>query len=275
MKHLETRTETNTRRLKMKSGKFVMALLTCATSSVFAQDSPQCESANLDQGRNIFTVVNPASGAVNQQCFLTVQPSGSTAGRYTEGNYEILLSGGGGGGGGGSTGDDRSSGGGGQGGTGAVPSRTNTYLKPGVYRLTMGTGGLGGGASGSQQGPGGNAGNGNPTGVAEAYTGETIAGFPRAEQWARSDSYQVATGRGGVAGPSSAGSDSSGPRAPDGANGSSRRDSASESGFAGGHGFIKLTQLTQAPQAVTPAPAEVIPQQAPAPVERPIRKDRN
>jgi hypothetical protein len=84
----------------MKSGKFVMTLLTCATTSVFAQGTPQCESANLDQGQNIFTVVNPASGAVNQQCFLTVQPSGS-AGRYTEGNYEILLSGGGGGGGGG------------------------------------------------------------------------------------------------------------------------------------------------------------------------------
>jgi hypothetical protein len=273
MKHFETRTGTNTRRLKMKSSKLVLALLTCATSSVFAQGSPQCESANLDQGRNIFTVVNPAPGAVNQQCFLTVQPSGA-AGRYTEGNYEILLSGGGGGGGGGATGDDRSPGGGGQGGADAVPARTNTYLKPGVYRLTMGTGGLGGGASRSQ-GSGGNAGNGNPTGMADANTGETIAGFPRAEQWARSDSYQVATGRGGVAGPSSAGSDSSGPRAADGANGSSRRDGASESGFAGGHGFIKLTQLAQAPQAVTPDAPKVIPQQAPAPAERPMRKDRN
>ena len=189
----------------MKSGKFVMALLTCATTSVFAQGSPECESTNLDQGRNIFTVVNPASGAVNQQCFLTVQPAGA-AGRYTEGNYEIVLSGGGGGGGG-AAGNDRSSGNGGQGGADAVPARTNTYLKPGVYRLTMGTGGMGGGSSGSQ-GSGGNAGNGNPTGIVEAYTGETIAGYPRADQWARSDSYQVATGRGGVAGPSSPGSDS-------------------------------------------------------------------
>jgi hypothetical protein len=257
----------------MKSGKFVMAVLTCATTSVFAQDAPQCESTNMDQGRNIFTVVNPASGAVNQQCFLTVQPSGA-GGRYTEGNYEILLSGGGGGGGGGGTGTDRSSGSGGQGGAGAVPARTNTYLKPGVYRLTMGTGGLGGSASGSQ-GSGGNAGNGNPTGMMEAHTGETIAGYPRAEQWARSDSYQVATGRGGVAGPSGAGSDSSGPRAPDGANGSSRRDGASESGFGGGHGFIKVTQLAQATPAVRPAPAEVIQQPAPAPVQRPMRKDRN
>ena len=257
----------------MKSGKFVMAVLTCATTSVFAQDAPQCESANLDQGRNIFTVVNPASGAVNQQCFLTVQPSGA-AGRYTEGNYEILLSGGGGGGGGGAASDNRSSGSGGQGGAGAIPSRTNTYLKPGVYRLTMGTGGLGGGASGSQ-GSGGNAGNGNPTGMVEANTGEMIAGYPRAEQWARTDSYQVATGRGGVAGPSSVNSDSNGPRAADGSNGSSRRDGASESGFGGGHGFIKVTQLAQATPAVTPAPAEVIQQPAPAPVQRPMRKDRN
>jgi len=256
----------------MKSGKFALALLTCATTSVFAQDSPQCGPANFDQGRDLFTVVNPASGAVNQQCFLTVQPSGA-AGRYTEGNYEILLSGGGGGGGGGATGDDRSSGGGGQGGVGAVPARTNTYLKPGVYRLTMGTGGLGGGASASK-GSGGNAADGNPTGIVEAYTGQTIAGFPQAEQWAgRSGSYQVATGRGGVAGPSSSGADSSGPRAPDGANGSSRRDGASESGFQGGHGFIKLTQLSQAPEA-TPAPV-IIEQPAPAPIERPMKKDRN
>ena len=258
----------------MKSGKFVMALLTCATSSVFAQDSPQCDAANFDQSRNIFTVVNPASGAVNQQCFLTVQPSG-TAGRYTEGNYEILLSGGGGGGGGGGgSRDDRSSGVGGQGGAGAIPARTNTYLKPGIYRVTMGTGGMGGGASGSSN-SGGNAGNGNPTGIVEASTGQTIAGFPRAEQWARTDSYQVATGRGGVAGPSSADADSSGPRAANGANGSSRRDGASEAGFSGGHGYVKLTQLAQAPQAVAPAPAPVIQQQAPAPVERPMRKDRN
>ena len=259
----------------MKSGKFALALLTCATTSVFAQDSPQCGPANFDQGRDIFTVVNPASGAVNQQCFLTVQPAGA-AGRYTEGNYEILLSGGGGGGGGGGAGDNRSVGGGGQGGAGAVPARTNRYLKPGVYRLTMGTGGLGGGASGSQ-GSGGNAGNGNPTGVAEAHTGETIAGFARAELWAgNSESYMVATGRGGrggVAAPSGSVSDGSGPGAVNGANGSSR-EGPSESGYQGGHGFIKLTQLSQAP--VAPAPAPVI-QQAPAPqpVMRPMRKDRN
>ena len=139
----------------------------------------------------------------------------------------------------------------------------------------MGTGGLGGGASRSQ-GSGGNAGNGNPTGMAEANTGETIAGFPRAEQWARSDSYQVATGRGGASGQSSADSDTSGARAANGANGSSRRDGASEAGFSGGHGYVKLTQLAQAsPMVITPAPAAVIQQPAPAPVERPMRKDRN
>jgi hypothetical protein len=138
----------------------------------------------------------------------------------------------------------------------------------------MGTGGQGGYASGKES-KGGNAADGNPTGIVEASTGQTIAGFPQAEQWAgRSGSYQVATGRGGVAGPSSAVADGSGPRAMNGADGSSRRDSASESGFTGGHGFIKLTQLAQAPAA--PAPAAVIQQApAPAPVERPMRKDRN
>ena len=259
----------------MKSSKLAMAVLACATSSVFAQDAPQCESANLDPGRGIFTVVSPASGAVNQQCLLTVHPAGSTAGRFTEGSYEILVSGGGGGGGGGAGGKDSNSGGGGQGGAGAVPSRTTRTLSPGVYRLTMGTGGQGGYAAGSES-QGGNAANGNPTGIIVASTGETIAGYPRAEQWSgRTDSYQVATGRGGVAGQSSSGSDSNGPRAADGSNGSSRRDGASESGFGGGHGFVKLTQLAQATQAVTPAPAPVIQQQAPAPMERPMKKDRN
>ena len=262
----------------MKSGKFVLALLTCATSSVFAQDSsPQCGFTNFDQARGMFTVVNPAPGALNQQCFLTIHPAsapGSAPGRFTEGSYEILLSGGGGGG----AANDKKSGDGGQGGAGALPSRTTRQLSPGVYRLTIGTGGQGGGASGSS-GAGGNAGHGNPTGVVEAYSGQTIAGFPRAEMWAghSTESYMVATGsrggRAGMAGASSAVHDGSGPGAANGANGSSR-EGPSESGFAGGHGFIKLTQLAQAPQAVTPAPAAVI-QQAPAPVLRPIKKDRN
>jgi hypothetical protein len=260
----------------MKSGKLVLALLTCATSSVFAQaSSPQCEATNFDQALGIFTVINPAPGALNQQCFVTIHPAGSAAGRYTEGSYEILLSGGGGGGGGGGSGGrDSKSGDGGQGGAGALPSRTVHHLSPGVYRLTMGTGGQGGAAGWSSAG--GNAGHGNPTGVAEAHSGQTIAGFPRAEMWAGHQRYVVATA-GGMSGlmdgPSNAVHDGSGPGAINGPNGSSR-DGASESGSAGGHGFIKLTQLSQAPQAVTPAPAATIIQQAPAPV-RPARRDRN
>jgi len=260
----------------MKTGKLVLAFLTCASGSALAQSSaPDCGLANFDQRQDMFTVMNPAAGAVNQQCFLTVHPASEAReqGRFTEGSYEILLSGGGGGGGGGGSGNDSSSGDGGQGGAGAIASRTTRYLSPGVYRMTMGTGGLGGGASYSE-GSGGNAGDGNPSGMSEAHTGQNVAGFPNAEQWAgrSSGSYQVAAGRGGYPGPSNAVSDGSGPRAMNGANGQSR-DGPSESGFAGGHGYIKLTQLSQAPQAVVPAPAAII--ERPQPQLRPIKKDRN
>jgi len=62
-------------------------------------------SANADQTGNTFTIMNPAMGTVNQQCFLTVFPSGAAPDPshqyptpyFTEGNYVIKLSGGGGG----------------------------------------------------------------------------------------------------------------------------------------------------------------------------------
>jgi len=265
----------------MKTSKFALAFLTCATSSVFAQDSPQCEVTNFDQSRGIFTVINPAPGALNQQCFITVHPASAPAGRFVEGQYEILLSGGGGGGGGGASEPKAKPATGGQGGAGALPARTTRYLSPGVYRLTMGTGGLGGGAAVAPENPGGNAGHGNPTGVAEAYSGQTIAGFPRAEMWAghSAESYMVATGsrggRAGMAGPSSAVHDGSGPGAVNGPNGSSREGPA-QSGDQGGHGFIKMTLVAQAAApAVTPAPVIIERAPAPAPVLRPIKKDRN
>jgi hypothetical protein len=264
----------------MKTTRLVLAALTCASGSVFAQTSaPDCGLTNFDQRQDLFTVVNPASGARNQQCFLTVHAASpdNVRGRFTEGSYDIVVSGGGGGGGGGGAGKDSYSGSGGQGGAGAAPSRTTRHLAPGVYRMTLGTGGLGGGASYSE-GNGGNAGDGNPTGMTEAYSGQSIAGYPGAEQWAgRSENYQVAAGRGGYPGPSNAVSDGSGPGAVNGANGGQNRDGASESGFAGGHGYIKLTQLSQ-PQVVAPAPA---PTPAPAIIEqprqdlRPIKQDRN
>ncbi len=267
----------------MKTGRLTLVLLTFASGSVFAQqDSPQCVLTNYDKAQDAFTVMNPQPGMVNQQCFLTVHPAGAAlpsdpAGRFVEGSYEILLSGGGGGGGG-----DRARGGGGQGGAGAVPHKTKIDLTPGVYRLTMGTGGLGG-ASCPMEGrpgtfvrneplPGGRGNDGNPTGLAEAYSGKTIAGFPRAELWAGgAEQFDVASGRRipTVTVTSAAtGHDAPAQHGPNGGT----RDGPCEAGYAGGHGFIKLTLLAQ---AQAPAPAPVIqPAPAPEPVVRPKRKDR-
>jgi hypothetical protein len=277
----------------MKTSKLALVFLTCTTGSVFAQDnSPYCVNTNYDQTQDMFTVINPAPGALNQQCFLTVHPApapGSArpdglAGRFVEGEYEILLGGGGGGGGGGGASEEPKSkpAGGGKGGAGALPARTVQHLSPGVYRLTIGTGGKGGGAAASP-GAGENAAHGNPTGVAEAYTGQTIAGFPRAEMWAgySAESYEVAAGGRRIPSSSTAVQvhDGSGPGAINGSDGQSRDDS-SQPGADGGHGFIKMTLVAQAaPQAATPAtpPPAAAQEQAPAPkpVRRPIKKDRN
>jgi hypothetical protein len=276
------------------SSRLALVFLTCTSTSVFAQDgSPNCVVTNFDSAQNMFTVVNPAPNSLNQQCFLTIHPASAAASgpgsQFVEGSYEILLSGGGGGGGGGGGSEGRKiRGQGGQGGAGAVPVRTVTNLAPGVYRLTLGTGGRGGGscvmaretatnAVFVEPTPGTNGFNGNPTGLAEAYSGKTIAGFPRAENWAGTESYEVATGRRvPVAGPSSAVSDRNAPGAINGSDGMSREDGPCEPGFAGGHGFIKMTLLAQAapPPQAAPAPVVVEPAPAPKPITRP-RKDRN
>lgn len=167
----------------MKTAKFTLMFLACtAAIPAFAQNTPDsyCGVTNYDRARNMFTIVNPAPGTVNQQCFITVVPKDSwpggvpdlTTSQLVEGNYELTLSGGGGGGGGGTT---RAGGGGG--GAGAIPFTTVRYLKPGVYRLTIGSGGQGGAPNG------GKARNGAPTSLSDAYTGDTVAGFSRAEYW--------------------------------------------------------------------------------------------
>ena len=180
----------------MKNAVRLALLCMAATAApVFAQDaSPRCGSANFDQGRNAFTIRNPAADAVNQQCFLTVYPSGARPSEawqdpvsfLVEGSYVIELSGGGGGGGGGS-----GSGNGG-GGAGAAPARTVQYLAPGLYKLTIGTGGEGGSANGGWTWAG------NPTAMTNAYSGQLIAGFQGADVW-RQLNQAPGNGRGGVA----------------------------------------------------------------------------
>jgi len=165
----------------MKTAKFTLMFLACtAAVPAFAQNTPDsnCGITNYDRARNTFTIVNPTPGTANQQCFITVVAKDSwpggvpdlTASQLVEGNYEVTLSGGGGGGGSGATR------GGGGGGAGAIPFTTVRYLKPGVYRLTIGAGGRGAPS-------GGNAEHGAPTSLSDAYSGETVAGYTRAEFW--------------------------------------------------------------------------------------------
>ncbi|MBS1217991.1 MAG: rane protein [Proteobacteria bacterium] len=192
-----------------------LALLCMAAASVpaFAQSgSPMCGTTNFDQTQSAFTIVNPAAGAVNQQCFIVVHPGGAVPaearqypGSYlAEGKYMIELVGGGGGGGGGGSHMQ----GGGGGGAGAAPSRTTQYLAPGVYKLTIGTGGEGGSTYG------GSTGAGNPSSLTNVYTGQHIAGFAGADVWIPK-TQAAGSGTGGVAatGGSSGGSGGdSGPR---------------------------------------------------------------
>jgi len=200
-----------------------LALLCMAATAapVFAQNGlSQCGATNLDNTRNIYTVIKPVAGAVNQQCLLTVYPSAampdesrSQPGSYiVEGTYAIELSGGGGGGGGGAAKDQ----GGGGGGAGAAPSRTVQYLAPGVYKMTLGTGGDGGSANG------GRTESGNPTSLTRMNTGQLVAGFEGADTW-KQRSRASADGRGGVA---AAGGSSGG----DGGNSGAKTEDQAQSG---------------------------------------------
>lgn len=203
-----------------------MALLLLATTAVpaIAQNaSPQCGATNFDANQKIFTVINPASGAINQQCFFTVYKS-SEQSKYAnshrasflaEGSYAIELSGGGGGGGGGAS---RNQGGGG-GGAGAAPSQVVRYLAPGTYKMTIGTGGSGGSADGGKVGAG------NPTSLTNADTGQLIAGFQGADKWQPRITAGTGDGRGGVASPG-------GSRGGDGGDSSSMTERAAKAGGA-------------------------------------------
>jgi outer membrane protein OmpA-like peptidoglycan-associated protein len=200
-----------------------LALLCMAATAApaFAQNAiPHCGSTNLDYARNVYTVIKPVAGAVNQQCLLTVYPSAAMPdesrqqpGSYVvEGTYAIELSGGGGGGGGGASKDQ----GGGGGGAGAAPSRTVQYLAPGEYKMTLGTGGDGGSANG------GRTESGNPTSLTRVNTGQLVAGFEGADTW-RQRSQTAQDGRGGVA---AAGGSSGG----DGGNSGAKTEQMAQSG---------------------------------------------
>jgi len=174
-----------------------LALLCLAASpaTAFAQSTPQCGSTNYDQARSSYTIMNPAAGVVNQQCFITVYPTGAPpalarqnpASYLIEGSYAIVLSGGGGGGGAGAMRDK----GGGGGGAGAAPVRSDRFLAPGEYKLTIGTGGAGATTGVRSR-------DGNPSSIVNVSTGQLVAGSSGADRAAAVSSSGPSDGRGGV-----------------------------------------------------------------------------
>jgi hypothetical protein len=169
------------------------------------------------------------------------------------------------------------SGAGGGGGYSAVPVTNVRYLNPGVYRLTIGSGGQGGtaGPGGERVArSGGRGADGAPTSLSNANTGETVAGFARAESW---DGSYPLVAQGAYAGTPA----TSGESGATGGGGSGGKEATS--GFQGGNGFIKLALKDPVPQAApvqaapvqaAPARSETVTTPAPA-AARPARRDRN
>jgi hypothetical protein len=261
----------------MKTAKLTLMFLACAAAiPAFAQNSTdsRCGTTNYDSSRNVYSIGNPNPGTANQQCFITVVSKASWTGgspdlassQLVEGNYEVALSGGGGGGGGGGDGRETergrsSSGTGGEGGGSAIPVTTVRYLTPGVYRLTIGSGGQGGASNG------GHGADGAPTSLSNAYSSETLAGFPRAESW--DGSYPL------VAQAYSGAPAKSGGHGADGGTGGASGITGNH-GVQGGNGFIKLALKDAAPQAAPAMSSSSETITAPAPAAtRPARKDRN
>jgi hypothetical protein len=178
---------------------------------------PSCISANYDNQRALFTILNnpvrlsPRTGEavdtkgavlpvaqqpVNQQCILTVAPRGrAQGGELAAGRYTVYYSNGGDGGAGGT---QRYNGGGG-GGAGAVQQRTIVDLAPGTYKLTLGLGGPGGVACNDPL-PGGPGYPGSPTGLISLANGVAVAGTPGADSWKRPTRRELERMRGNLDG---------------------------------------------------------------------------
>ena len=210
----------------MKILKLALAALAgagagCATApfapQIVISALPNCLESNYDAQERLFTIrdlndiwADPTKNPANQQCLLTVGPSGDVAAASppTAGRYTVYLSNGGGGGAGGTMQSPIhgvAGGGGGGGGAGAEEVRTTVYLIEGVYKLTIGAGGPGGHvcapATNSAGGPGWY---GSPSNIVNVATGEVVAGVPGADAYARPTVYQheklAGTGRPGQGG---------------------------------------------------------------------------
>lgn len=162
-----------------------------SSAPLAASDMPNCFDTNYDRERNLFTMRDERTGAVNQQCLLTVTPRDELASpaRLLAGSYTLYLANGGGGGAGGTLQSGKfgsTGGGGGGGGAGAMETQTIVNLTPGVYKLTLGAGGPGGTACMPRAGFGGGPGwVGSPSNMIRLATGELIAGVAGADSYAR------------------------------------------------------------------------------------------
>ena len=184
----------------MKSVKLALSLLACfgagcttvpSTNQVSTANLPNCFDNNYDGQRRLFTMKNSPANAANQQCLLTVFPSGSagSASRLVAGNYMVHVTNGGGGGAGGTLegGVGSSGGGGGGGGAGSKETETPVFLTEGTYRLTIGAGGPGGSAcaTAARTLGGGPGWLGSPSNMVRIGTGQLIAGTAGAESFVR------------------------------------------------------------------------------------------
>ena len=119
---------------------------------------------------------------------------------------------------------------------------------------------------------GGRGADGAPTSLSNANTGETVAGFARAESW--DGSYPLVAQGAYVGTPATSGaSGAAGGGSTGGVGGG-----VGDRGVQGGNGFIQLAlkdPVTQAPVQAAPAAAsQAVTTPAPA-AARPARKDRN
>ncbi len=153
---------------------------------------PDCSAANYDRARALYTMMNAAPDAANQQCLLTVGDGSTPASpsRLAAGNYAVTLANGGGGGAGGTAqgfAGQGEKGGGGGGGAGAREIQAVVRLTPGVYKLTLGAGGPGGNAC--MPAPfafgGGPGWAGSPSSIVRVATGEVLLGAPGADSYVR------------------------------------------------------------------------------------------
>ncbi len=193
----------------MKLTTLFVSLL--AAGPVAATGLPDCLQSNYDAQADLFTVKNTGRDIVNQKCVLTVGPRGgdTTRSRLGAGSYTVSLANGGGGGAGGTQqrghGAGAGGGGAGGGGAGARESVTRVDLAEGSYMLTIGAGGPGGSACvfAPYYMTGGPGWAGSPSNIVSLATGNTVAGAPGADAYARPSRAQhdksvvLRDGRGG------------------------------------------------------------------------------